>query len=181
MLDRVRAVAFRPTAWCSFDAFDGALELRVPLGDDIEGQYGAPYLHVHRGDLHDVLMAAVGEINLDHRVAGIDEHHGRPAVTFAGGDTATADIVIGADGVHSLVRESLFGATEATFSGLVAYRGIAPRDRVSDVPPIAAKWWGGDRHLVHYWVSCGSGIELRCRRAGTVVGRGELGRGRQDR
>ena len=83
LLDRVRAVAFRPTAWCSFNAFDGALDLRVPLGDDIERQYGAPYLHVHRGDLHDVLMAAVGEINSNHRVAGIDEHQGRPVVSFA--------------------------------------------------------------------------------------------------
>ena len=155
LLDRVRAVAFRPNAWCSFDAFDGALDLRVPLGDEIESQYGAPYLHVHRGDLHDVLMAAVGEIKLNHRVAGIDEQQGRPVVSFTNGDTATADVVIGADGVHSMVRESLFGATEATFSGLVAYRGIAPRDRVPDVPPIAAKWWGGDRHLVHYWVSAG--------------------------
>jgi len=69
--------------------------------------------------------------------------------------TCTRAICTGADGVHSMVRESLFGATEATFSGLVAYRGVAPRDRVAAVPPIAAKWCGGDRHLVHYWVSAG--------------------------
>jgi 6-hydroxynicotinate 3-monooxygenase len=155
LLDHVSAIAFRPTDWCSFNAADGALDLRVPLGDDVERQYGAPYLHVHRGDLHDVLMGAVGEIELNHRVVGVDEHQGRTVVTFAGGDTATADVVIGADGVHSVVRERLFGATEATFSGLVAYRGIAPRDRVPDVAPIAAKWWGDDRHLVHYWVSAG--------------------------
>ncbi|KQY07604.1 hypothetical protein ASD37_12050 [Mycobacterium sp. Root135] len=155
LLDRVRVIAFRPTAWCSYNAFDGALDLRIPLGDDIEREFGAPYLHVHRGDLHDVLMGAVGEIELNHRVVGVDEHRGRTVVTFAGGDTATADVVIGADGVHSAVRETLFGATEATFSGLVAYRGIAPRDRVPDVPPVAAKWWGDDRHLVHYWVSAG--------------------------
>lgn len=155
LLDRVRAVAFRPEAWCSFNAFDGALDVRVPLGDDIERQYGSPYLHVHRGDLHDVLVAAVGDVNLNHRVIGVDAHPGRMVVAFAGGDTTTADVVIGADGVHSMVRETLFGATEATFSGLVAYRGIAPRDRVPDVAPIAAKWWGEDRHLVHYWVSAG--------------------------
>ncbi|KAA0094112.1 hypothetical protein CIW49_25750 [Mycolicibacterium sp. P1-18] len=155
LLEGVRAVAFRPTAWCSFNAFDGALDLRVPLGDDVERQYGAPYLHVHRGDLHDVLLGAVGDITLNHRVSGVDPHPERAVVTFAGGDTAAADLVIGADGVHSMVRENLFGSTEATFSGLVAYRGIAPRDRVGDVAPIAAKWWGDDRHLVHYWVSAG--------------------------
>lgn len=155
LLESVRGVAFRPTAWCSFNAADGALDVRVPLGDDIERLYGSPYLHVHRGDLHDVLLAAVGAISLNHRVVGVDERRDRTVVSFAGGDTATADVVIGADGVHSAVRENLFGPTEATYSGLVAYRGIAPRDRVPDVAPIAAKWWGEDRHLVHYWVSAG--------------------------
>jgi 2-polyprenyl-6-methoxyphenol hydroxylase-like FAD-dependent oxidoreductase len=64
-------------------------------------------------------------------------------------------LVIGADGVHSAVRETLFGAMPACFSGLVAYRGIVPADRVRDIPLISAKWWGQDRHLVHYWVSQG--------------------------
>ncbi len=155
VLDRVRAVSVRPTAWCSFNGADGVLELRVPLGDDIERQYGAPYLHVHRGDLHDVLASAVGDVHLNHRVVGVDERRHDVVVTFADGDTATADVVLGADGVHSAVREILFGSMEATFSGLVAYRGIAPRERVPDVAPIAAKWWGPDRHLVHYWVSAG--------------------------
>ena len=91
-------------------------------------------------------MGAVGEINLDHRVVGVDQHRGRAVVSFAGGDTAIADIVIAADRVHSVVRETLFGATK-TLSGLVAYRGIAPRDRVPDVAPIAAKWWGANDFL----------------------------------
>lgn len=160
LLERVRAVAFRPEAWCSFNASDGALDVRVPLGDDIERRYGSPYLHVHRGDLHDVLVAAVGEINLNHRVVGVDAHPERVVVSFVGGDTATADVVIGADGAYSVIRETFFGATEATFSGLVAYRGIAPRDRVPHVPPIAAKWWGNDRHLVHYWVSAGDELNF---------------------
>jgi 2-polyprenyl-6-methoxyphenol hydroxylase-like FAD-dependent oxidoreductase len=53
------------------------------------------------------------------------------------------------------VREAIFGTTRARFSGLVAYRGLVPRNRVENIPSIAAKWWGEDRHLVHYWVSSG--------------------------
>ncbi|MCI2422109.1 hypothetical protein MOQ72_32230 [Saccharopolyspora sp. K220] len=52
------------------------------------------------------------------------------------------------------------------FSGLVAYRGIVPGDRVADTPLVSAKWWGGDRHLVHYWVSC----EVRRPRTSAVQG-----------
>lgn len=160
LLDRLSPRTCRPTAWCSYDATSGAIDHEVPLGDDIELEYGSPYLHVHRGDLHDVLIGAVGDVHLDHRVVGVDEHPHHVTVTFAGGDTASADVVIGADGVHSVVREALFGATPASFSGLVAYRGTVPAKRVSDIPLVAAKWWGTDRHLVHYWVSAGEELNV---------------------
>lgn len=155
LLDDIVPLAVRPAAWCSFNGADGALTLRVPLADDVEAEYGSPYLHVHRGDLHDVLLAASGDVHLNHRVIDVDGDAGRPVVVFHNGDRAPADVVIGADGVHSVVRQVLFGPMEATFSGYVAYRGLVPADRAHDVPRIAAKWWGADRHLVHYWVSAG--------------------------
>jgi 2-polyprenyl-6-methoxyphenol hydroxylase-like FAD-dependent oxidoreductase len=155
LLDRVVAIACRPEAWRSFDSQNGAPRLELPLGDAIEQTFGSPYLHVHRGDLHDVLLDAVGEVCTGHRVVGVESVAHGAKVTFADGSTSTADVVLGADGVHSVVREELFGAMEACFSGLVAYRGIVPADRVADVPLVAAKWWGEDRHLVHYWVSAG--------------------------
>jgi 2-polyprenyl-6-methoxyphenol hydroxylase-like FAD-dependent oxidoreductase len=86
---------------------------------------------------------------------GIDEHGAGVTVRFADGGSAVADLVIGADGVHSTIRELLFGAMPACFSGLVAYRGIVPADQLRGIPLITAKWWGADRHLVHYWVSGG--------------------------
>jgi 2-polyprenyl-6-methoxyphenol hydroxylase-like FAD-dependent oxidoreductase len=155
LLDRVRGIACRPTAWHSIDACDGTVALELPLGDDVEEKYGSPYLHVHRGDLHEALLAEVDELHLDHRLVGLEQRAAGVTATFADGDTATADVVIGADGVHSKVREILHGPAQACFSGLVAYRGIAPGPRVADVPLVSAKWWGADRHLVHYWVSGG--------------------------
>lgn len=155
LLDEVRRIACRPTAWRSLDAGDAGVTLELPLGDDIEREYGSPYLHVHRGDLHDVLLAELDDLHLDHRLVGLEQRPEGIRVTFAGGDTVTADVVIGADGVHSKLREILHGPARACFSGLVAYRGIAPAGRVGDVPLVSAKWWGTDRHLVHYWVSAG--------------------------
>jgi 6-hydroxynicotinate 3-monooxygenase len=155
LLRRVRALACEPTAWCSYTASRGAKDLELPLGEVIREKYGAPYLHVHRGDLHEALLDAVGDVRTGHQVVGVDQAPGRALVRFADGTTTVADVVVGADGVHSVVREILFGAMEACFSGLVAYRGIVPQERVADVPLVSAKWWGPDRHLVHYWVSGG--------------------------
>ncbi|WP_326568874.1 FAD-dependent monooxygenase [Amycolatopsis rhabdoformis] len=155
LLDKVSSIACRPESWCSFDAGDGEMSLRLPLGDEVEDKFGAPYLHVHRGDLHDVLLDAVGNVHLGHRAVGFDQTGDHLEVRFGDGSSAAADVVIGADGIHSTVRAALFGPMAAVFSGLVAYRGIVPGDRVADTPLVSAKWWGGDRHLVHYWVSSG--------------------------
>jgi salicylate hydroxylase len=155
LLPQVLAIASRPESWCSFSGYDGSLTMRLPLGDDVEERHGAPYLHVHRSDLHKVLLGAVGDVHLGRCAVGIEQDRDGVTIRFADGSDVAADLVIGADGVHSTVREMLFGALPACFSGLVAYRGIVPAGRVPDVPRIAAKWWGQDRHLVHYWVSGG--------------------------
>jgi salicylate hydroxylase len=102
-----------------------------------------------------VLLDAVAGVRLGQCAVGVEQHGPVVTVRFADGSAVTADVVIGADGVHSTIREMLFGAMPACFSGLVAYRGIVAADRIPDVPLISAKWWGRDRHLVHYWVSGG--------------------------
>jgi 2-polyprenyl-6-methoxyphenol hydroxylase-like FAD-dependent oxidoreductase len=155
LLPQVRAIATRPESWCSFSGEDGTVTLRLPLGDEVESRFGSPYLHVHRSDLHAVLLDAAGDVRLGQCAVGVEQHGADVTVEFADGSAVTADLVIGADGVHSTVRELMFGAMPARFSGLVAYRGIVPADRLPDIPLISAKWWGPDRHLVHYWVSQG--------------------------
>jgi 2-polyprenyl-6-methoxyphenol hydroxylase-like FAD-dependent oxidoreductase len=159
-LGLLRAVARRachPATWRSYNALDGRLELEQPLGREVADRYGGPYLHVHRGDLHDALAHRVGPVHLGHRLTGLDAAAGGIHLTFENGVTTQASAVIGADGVHSTVRQILFGAEKARFSRMVAYRGLVPAERVADleVEPIAAKWWSDDRHLVHYFISGG--------------------------
>jgi 2-polyprenyl-6-methoxyphenol hydroxylase-like FAD-dependent oxidoreductase len=156
LLSQVCAIASRPESWCSFSGANGELTMQLPLGDELEAKFGSPYLHVHRSDLQAVLLKAAGDIHLGRRAVGVEQDGEAATVRFADGESVAADLVIGADGVHSAIREMLFGAMPACFSGLVAYRGIVPADQVvHDVPLITAKWWGTDRHLVHYWVSGG--------------------------
>jgi 2-polyprenyl-6-methoxyphenol hydroxylase-like FAD-dependent oxidoreductase len=157
LLDPLTRVACKPAAWRSYDASTGRLQLELPLGDQIAERYGAPYLHVHRADLHDLLAAAAGTVRMSMRAAGLDDEPGCVRLTFDDGTQARFHAVIGADGVHSTVRDIVAGPERARFSGMVAYRGLVPASGLAGlhVEPVAAKWWGGDRHLVHYFVSAG--------------------------
>src|SRR5690606_8375088 len=67
---------------------------------------------------------------------------------------AEADAVIGADGLHSIVREIMHGPEHPRFSGRVAYRGVYPASRLDrDLGPSRTKWWGSDRHIVIYYTT----------------------------
>jgi salicylate hydroxylase len=98
-----------------------------------------------------------GVLHLDHRFVGLTEHADRVQVRFQNGATADADIVIGADGIHSSVREAIMGPELPHFSGHVAYRGLVPAERVAHlgIEVVASSWWGPDHHFVHYFVGAG--------------------------
>ena len=157
LLDPLNRVACKPLAWRSYDASSGRLQLELPLGDQIAERYGAPYLHVHRADLHDLLSAAAGKVRTGMHAVGLDAGADHVRVTFGDGTQARFDAVIGADGVHSMIRDIVAGSQQPRFSGMVAYRGLVPASDLTglQVEPVSAKWWAGDRHLVHYFVSAG--------------------------
>jgi 2-polyprenyl-6-methoxyphenol hydroxylase-like FAD-dependent oxidoreductase len=102
----------------------------------VEERFGAPLVGLHRADLHEALIAALGaeRVKLGMRLDSIDG--GRLA--FGDGSVHSADLVVGADGLNSTVRASLVGDGEPRDSGLVAFRGVAP---VEDEVP-AGEWWG---------------------------------------
>lgn len=161
LLPAVRAMATRPTVWRSYDAGTGTVDREEPLGDAIASRYGSPYLHIHRGDLHDALVRAAEStcvVHRDRRLTGLDPVGEKVRLRFSDGSHVQVDAVIGADGIHSAVREILWGPAKPRFASMVAYRGLVPGERVRDLKmgPEAAKWWGPDRHLVHYWVSGGA-------------------------
>ena len=136
---------------------DGRVLWSQPLGAVIEERFGAPYYHLYRPDLLAVLADALppGVLHLDHRVTGLAERADGVAISFGDGSIARADLVLGADGIHSTVRAALFGPESPRFSGSTAYRGLVPVERLAhlDLPRQGYAWLGPDRHFVHYYVA----------------------------
>ena len=152
---RMRQQSFYPRSWNNRDWRTGEVKFDMIFGKSAEQKFGAPYLLAHRGDLHAALASAVpaGCIRLGHKLIGLDETRERIKLTFANGTIATADAVVGADGVHSIVRDILFGASSVNFTGRIAYRTTYPAsllggEKIDD----CTKWWGEDRHIVIYYV-----------------------------
>lgn len=133
-------------------------------GPDARTRYGAPYLLMHRGDLHAMLANAVlaerpGAIHLGANCSGVRERDDRVEALFEDGTTASADLLVGADGVHSVVRRALFGGDNATFTGNVAWRGLVPAERVPHINPAATS----------NWIGPGGSVTIYGVRGGTLV------------
>ena len=122
-------------------------------GDGVEAQYGAPYIHLHRADLHGLLADALeaaqsGAIRLGHQLARIESDAGRAVLHFTNGAEATVPLAIGADGVKSIVRDQLFATQPPLFTGQVAWRGVLPRAALpQDVQALLPGIWIGEKLL----------------------------------
>ena len=122
------------------------------LGAESIARYGFPYLTVYRPDLLSVLADAVRRekpdaIHLGAKVTGFSQSS--DGVKF---EKAAGDALIGADGVHSTIRQALFGRDKPSFTGNIAWRGIAP---MAKLPPrmarlVGTNWIGPGGHIVHY-------------------------------
>jgi salicylate hydroxylase len=113
---------------------------------------------MHRADLVDMLAKALppGVVHTGHRATRFEQQGERARVSFANGETAEADVVIAADGIHSELRHYAAPPSRPVFHGSVAYRGLVPRERAPDWP--AARWemWlGPGKHFLTYPVRAG--------------------------
>ena len=153
--ERLRTDAFYPRSWNNRDWRSGEVRFDMIFGETAEAKFGAPYLLAHRGDLHAALAGAVPAelVHLGHKLTGLEETPNGVRLAFANGITTEADAVVGADGVHSIVRTTLFGDAPPNYTGKIAYRTTFPA-RLLDGFPIddCTKWWGEDRHIVIYFV-----------------------------
>ena len=152
----IRANAFQPETWDNRDWDTGRSTNLASLGRKAEERYGAPYIQMHRGDLHEFLAGAVPEeiIRYGKKVERIEAAGSGFRLSFADGTAACADTLIGADGVHSPVRQFLLGAEQPRFMGRAAYRTTFPASLLRGAAVAdSTKWWGPDRHIVIYFTT----------------------------
>ncbi len=149
--DRLRATSFAPYSHLNRVWDSGEIMRELPMP---EALYNAPYLCMHRADLHDALRSAVPSdiVHLNKKLTGIEQKNGQVTLKFADGTSATAGAAIGADGVHSLVRDIVVGPDAPVHRGRIAYRAVFPASLMDcDIGRSRTKWWGKDRHIVIYY------------------------------
>ena len=127
------------------------------LGAVSRERYGAPYFMIHRADLHRILLDAVKAvapdiIRLGTRATGFEQDEHSVTVLCDNGERIQGDALIAADGVHSRIRNALFGEMPARFTGLLAWRGLVPMEKLPERLRrlVGTNWVGPGGHVVHY-------------------------------
>lgn len=156
LADDLARLGVRPLAWQQRRWDDGRELLRTPLGDAVVETFGSPHYQMHRADLQSVLVDALPpeRVHAWHRFTGLRDLGDRVEATFENGERIEVDVLVGADGIHSSVRGSLFGPATPRFTGCAAYRGLIPAERLDDLglEVTSQVWMGPDKHFVHYFV-----------------------------
>lgn len=136
---------------------DDAVLRTSELGDDFRAQFGFDYANVHRADIAAMFAEALASrhgIHVSYARPVIDVDPGDDrlpcAVRFADGTKVDAEVIVGADGIHSAVRSCILGEQPARFSGAVAYRALIPRSALSSSSIEVTNRLGPDAHVVTY-------------------------------
>lgn len=141
------------------DLVTNELILSTPAGDSAEERYGFPYYQVHRARLLDVLRSSVPSerLRLGTRCVAAGQDGESAWVDLDTGERVRGDAVIGADGIHSVIRHGFAEPGAPEFSGIIGCRALIPYERVArlGLDHSQHSWWGRDRSLVAYWVDAG--------------------------
>lgn len=161
--DAIEQTIFTPHDLQFRNGRSGAIIGRTPMGAAMEARYGAPYWHIHRADLITALSAAVqqripGAIRTGVSVTGYHQDDHRIHAETADGGRITGDILIGADGIKSVIRTQMLGPAQPRFTGNVAWRAVVPVSQLGThtPPPAATIWFGEGKHAVTYLLRGGT-------------------------
>ena len=150
------AVGTQPDAYDYRDLATGRQLYLAPLGPEAAARYGAPMYNVHRADLIEILSGALpaGVVRLGVKVAGIGQDADRAWVDLGHGERLEADVVVGADGIHSVVRTALRGPEKTQFANILMWRSLIPADKLEGLrlPVRGNNWFGPGRTVISYWV-----------------------------
>jgi 2-polyprenyl-6-methoxyphenol hydroxylase-like FAD-dependent oxidoreductase/acetyl esterase/lipase len=152
----MRAVGVKPQSYDYRDLRTGRMLYQAPLGDEAAGRYGAPMYNIHRADLIQLLFDAVPAEakRLGARCAAISQDKDGVAVTLQTGDKVRGDVLVGCDGIHSVVRKHLRGEEEKHFANILMWRSLVSAERLEglNLPERGNYWFGPGRTLITYWV-----------------------------
>ncbi|MGI9386648.1 MAG: FAD-dependent monooxygenase [Methyloligellaceae bacterium] len=165
--DALRKVQFEPERLEMRLGRTGQYIFSIPLEGVAQTRWGASYLNFHRADLVGVLGAALevrapGALRLGAVVSGYEQSDDQVAAILADGSRIEGDVLVGADGLHSVVREQMHGVDRPRFTGNIAWRAVIPLDRLGDhaPPPNVCIWAGAGRHSVTYRVRGGDTVNF---------------------
>jgi 2-polyprenyl-6-methoxyphenol hydroxylase-like FAD-dependent oxidoreductase len=167
VLDAIEPLAFGPEAICIHDGPSGRRLQSVLLGKSAEERYGAPYLTLHRADLHAGLRAVAQdlttvELRPSFAVTAIETRDGEVVAKDAAGSEAKGGSLIGADGLWSTVRSLVAPEASLRYTGATAWRALVPRTGLPSPfdAPVVGLWLGPRAHLVHYPVRGGDELNV---------------------
>ena len=159
LADKLAGLGVKPVAWHQRRWQDGRTLLRTPLAAAMEATFGSPHYQMHRADVLHTLVDAIptDRLHVGHSLTGFIDHGDKVELRFQDGSRAHADVLVGADGIHSTVRQILFGPQQAHFTGCMCYRGLVPVRRIADlsIPVESQLWMGPGGHFIHYYVRNG--------------------------
>jgi salicylate hydroxylase len=170
--DRLSAVSGHPARIEVSHGQTGRRLGSLPLGAEMAARYGAPYLVCHRADLQEVLAGAVAERPLIELLTGFEvsaveetptkEGRGGVVVRALDGRSQTGPVLVGADGLWSLVRPILFPSRPHRYAGKMAARTLVPANLAEPrfKASVTGVWLGVDAHVVHYPVRAGREIAV---------------------
>ena len=167
VMERLGNKLFEPQAIEMRLGSSGKRFVELPLGEEAVKRWDAKYIHVHRADLVDALCAELVqaggfEIRTGSTIGGYSINGNRVAINYLGSEPHAADLLIGADGLHSTIRKQMLGPENPHFTGNVAWRALVPKKRLGDLAPepTACIWTGSGKHAVTTYVHGGATVNF---------------------
>lgn len=158
---------FEPEAIELRMGLSGRRVFRLPMKGYAQDRWGHRFVQIHRADLHDALLQALrtqpsAQLRTNAKITGYVRERGGASVYLERGDRVFGDVLIGADGVRSVIRNQMCGTDRARFTGQVAWRTVVPVVALGDdaPPPFGVIWAGSGQHAVTTRLKGGSHVNF---------------------